>query len=216
MGSLFKIFDDKELNELEDKPIKVDEDFNNRCLKELDGNIKNEYQSCMSFKTPLGELKLLDSNNNCVELEFKENNKVNELEIYIDRDKDEMTTTKKFKSYIIRFNLFKMKLNEEYLFKFTDKWEFDGSDERVFTLSFNKKDKIIAFSFQDMNDLAELYHEEEKYYTAYFHKGNVHIKVIDKDKEYGYCCLTWVWDVSEHFDAYCDACVYNSEQVWNM
>lgn len=176
----------------------------------------NEFKKLNVFKTPLGDFKLLDKNGIEVELEVKDDTQ-GSLEVYLDDDSSNIIKYDKFKSYIIRFDLTKLDLNEEYSFKFNKKWIFDDSDERVFTYSYNEGDKAIAFSFQDLNELAEFYHEKKIHYDIYYdNKNNIYLEVIDKEKKYGYCCITWAWDIKDHMDDYDDACVCNSWKIWNM
>lgn len=175
---------------------------------------KEEYKQCDVFKTPLGNFKLVDKNNNVIDIEYKEDK--NELLDVHFEGTDKNIYTKDFKSYIIRFDLDRLELNEDYFFKFSNKWKFDDSDERVFSLSYSQDDKIIAFSFQDLNENAEYYNQKRKWYDAYFNKQDVIIYVNDRDKKYGYCCLTWVWNVKDHYDDYDDACVVDTWKIFDM
>ena len=175
-----------------------------------------EYTKCNVFKTPLGDFKLLDKDGKEVELEVKEDSP-EPLSVYLDNDSNNIIEYNKVKSYIIRFDLTKLKINEEYVFKFSKKWSFDDSDERVFTYSYNEEDKVIAFSFQEINELADYYHEEKVHYDVYYdRKGNLYLNVIDKEKHYGHCCITWAWDIKDHMDDYDDACVCDSWKISNM
>ena len=113
-----------------------------------------EYTKCNIFKTPLGDFRLLDRNKKEVELEIMDDS-TESLRVYLDNDSNNIIEYDKYKSYIIRFDLTKLNINEEYVFKFSKKWSFDDSDERVFTYSYREDDKVIAFSFQEINELAD-------------------------------------------------------------
>lgn len=182
----------------------------------------NEFEKLNVLKTPLGDFKLIDKNGKEIELEVMDDSK-EPLSVYLDNDSKNIIEYSKYKSYIIRFDLTKMSLNEEYTFKFSKKWKYDDSDERVFTYSYNEDDKVIAFSFQEINDWVDycyfLVEEKEAHkvhYDTYYDKNNVYLEVIDKDRKYGYCCLTWAWDIKDHIDDFDDACVVNSWKISHM
>ena len=176
----------------------------------------SEYKKTKIFNTLLGDFKLIDKNNNEIELEVMEDDK-EPLQVYLDNNSNNIIEYDKYKSFIIRFDLTKMNINEEYQFKFSKKWKYNDSDERVFTYSYQESDKVIAFTFQDTNELADFYHEEKYNYDVYYdNKNNIFLEVIDYKKKYGYCCITWAWDIKDHLDDYDDACVVDSWKVFDM
>ncbi len=186
---------------------------NVRTFKKISESSMDKYfKTVLEFKTPLGILKLIDSNGKTVPLKALEN-KIDYIDVMIGNDENNIVKCDRIKSFLIKVDLEHLNIWEEYNFVFSNKWDFFDSDERLFTLNYVENDKVVSFGFQDPNDMAYIDRVDPIHFDMGFNNKKVYLNIIDKDIKSAYCSVAWMWDINEHFDDYEDAC---DLVTWNI
>ena len=169
------------------------------------------------LRTPLVDIEVVDENDNNISFDIVESwNPIHT--VYIDNDESKITEVKDYEEKQIRIKTSLLEIGKKYYVKTSVPIESRDSDEHLFTYGLTTEDKTLAISFPDPNDSYKDCPEcfDDDWWKMMWYdfeiehlrgKKPVSFYLIDREKEFIYIPVAWIWNIHDHMSDYESAAI---------
>ena len=159
------------------------------------------------LKTPLTEFFIADDTGRKISFDIIPSVNQDHM-VWIDNSEEKIQEVENYAEATIRIATANLEVGKPYRLHATAEFEPWGSDEHLFTIGTTKGDTTLAVSFPDPNEMCKLIgHEDEerRWYDFDFDRvpnAPVSLRLIDREKEYIYISVAWIWGITDHMIDY--------------
>ena len=170
------------------------------------------------FKTPLVDIRIVDESERTITFDIvdsfdpKHAEYLREIEGYI------MPAKNNYDEKIIRIATKNLEIAKKYYVKTSVPIERVDSDEHLFTYGLTIEDKTLAISFPDPNDSYKDCPEcfDDDWWKMMWYdfeiehlsgKKPVSFYLVDREKEFIYIPVAWIWNIHDHMSDYESAAI---------
>ena len=171
-------------------------------------------ESAKVLKTPLCDFWIEDIFENRVAFDVIQYPQ-NYHTVYLNNDPDQEIEAENFFDCTMRIATKNLMLNKDYYICCSKPLEYRDSDEHLFTYGITLGDKTLAISFPDPNDEIKMdFILKGVEYTKgdlerYDIDENLVLCLFDREDEYIYFNLAWIWGINDHMADY-----ESAAEVW--